>query len=86
MDLKAWRVDKGWTQERLGQELGFPASSRASQAERIENGKIPADADVVAAIEAITQGAVRSDDMHHTRLTWLREKGKARDFVGRATA
>lgn len=81
MTLKEWRIARGWSQGQLGEALGFVVDSRSSQAERIENGKIKADADLVAAIERLTDGSVLASDMHATRLAWLEANGRARDFA-----
>lgn len=81
MQLKDWRVEKGWSQGQLGAALGFGLESQWSQAERIENGKIKVDADLVAAIERLTNGMVTAADMHATRLAWLESSGRAREFT-----
>ena len=80
MELKEWRIAKGWSQGQLGEALGFPAESRASQAERIENGKIKVDADLGEAIGRLTGGAVTPVDMQATRLAWLKAQGRDRAF------
>jgi transcriptional regulator with XRE-family HTH domain len=80
MDLKTWRVGRGWTVKQMGEALGFPVGSTGSQAERIENGKIKADADLIADIKRITDGSVAEADMQATRLAYLERTGKRRSF------
>lgn len=80
MELRDWRIGKGWSQGQLGEALGFPPDSRASQAERIENGKIKVDADLGEAICHLTGGEVTTADLQKTRLDWLKANGRARSF------
>lgn len=80
MQLRDWRIRERLSQAQLGAALGFEAGSQASQVERIENGKIKVDADLIAAIETLTGGAVGAGDMNATRLAWLEANGKARAF------
>lgn len=80
MELKAWRLGKGWSQRRMADAFGIAGANPASQIERIENGKIKAEADLIDAIERVTEGEVTAVDMQATRLAYLREAGKAREF------
>ncbi|MCB1424098.1 MAG: hypothetical protein KDJ69_16875 [Nitratireductor sp.] len=77
MKLDAWRQDMGWTLAQLGAALGFEGRNVGRAAQRVERGEVKADADVVAAIAEVTNGAVTAQDMHETRLDWLNAR-KAR--------
>lgn len=70
MELKAWRKLNQLTVEDLAHALGPSRSARSIS--RAENGENHPDADMVARIQNVTDGAVTAADMHATRLTWLK--------------
>lgn len=80
MELRDWRIAQGLSQQALGVALGITSGNPASFVERVENGKVKADADLAAALSLLTEGAVTPADLHRTRLLWLRASGRARRF------
>jgi len=72
--LRVWREAKGWNTQRLAEELGLDDKSGPGTVWRWETGRSRPDADVIAKIEEVTEGAVTASDMHETRLSFLRAK------------
>ncbi|NMG39838.1 hypothetical protein GRZ55_11340 [Chelativorans sp. ZYF759] len=70
MELRHWRLAAGKSQGECAMSLGLDGGARSFQ--RIETGQNKADADLVERIAALTEGAVAAQDMHATRLDWLR--------------
>jgi predicted transcriptional regulator len=70
MSLKSWRQKQGLTVDALAAALGNIVTPR--NVYRYETGEIAADADMIDRIEFLTSGAVTAQDMHLTRLNWLR--------------
>ncbi|MCG6115072.1 MAG: hypothetical protein MEQ84_07720 [Mesorhizobium sp.] len=71
MKLKAWRLEEGRSQGECASALRLEGGARSFQ--RIETGQNKADADLVERIAAMTAGRVSAEDMHATRLDWLKE-------------
>lgn len=69
MQLRTWRKQQDMSVERLAELLGNRTPRTVL---RLENGENGADADMVARIEVLSDGAVTAQDMHETRLAWLR--------------
>jgi hypothetical protein len=78
MLFKLWRKQKMLSLDQVGKDLGLPGVNVARTVQRIESGEALADADLINAIGVLTDGAVRADDMHASRLEWLRRKGRDR--------
>lgn len=74
LTLKDWREGKGWNTQRLAEELGLDEKAGPGTVWRWETGRSRPDADVIAKIEEITEGAVTAREMHETRLAFLRSK------------
>lgn len=72
MKLECWRRSNGLTLAEVGEALGFASSNPARGLQLIERGERKADANIVAAIELLTEGSVTPRDMHETRLDWLK--------------
>lgn len=72
--LKEWREEKGWSTQRVADELGLDARAGAGTIWRWETGRSRPDADVVAQIVDMTGGEVTADGMHRTRLEFLRSR------------
>jgi hypothetical protein len=56
----------------LGERLGLGQSNPARAAQRIVTGAVKVDADLVMRIAKITGNSVTLDDLHKTRLAWLK--------------
>ncbi|MDF1599689.1 helix-turn-helix transcriptional regulator [Mesorhizobium sp. YIM 152430] len=74
MSLKDWREANGCSTQQLAKELGLDEKSGPGTVWRWETGRSRPDADVIAKITEITSGAVTANDMHETRLAFLRSK------------
>jgi hypothetical protein len=70
MQLRDWRTSNELAQSDCAISLRLEGGARSFQ--RIETGENKADADLVERIIGLTAGAVTADDMHQTRLAWLR--------------
>jgi transcriptional regulator with XRE-family HTH domain len=70
MDIRSWRSQRELTLADCAGRLGLD-SSRTYH--RYETGENRADADMVERIALMTDGSVAAEDMHQTRLAWLRE-------------
>lgn len=82
MSLKQWRAETGTG---LGPVAEF-CNVQISTVSRWENGEILPDADAIDRLGRFTGGLVTADDMHRTRLEWLRANrpDKFTDDGGRA--
>lgn len=71
MNMREWiravGKGRGLTQRRVGGDLGVGESTFS----RLLRGELLADADLIAAAEAYTEGAVTAQDWHEVRLAWL---------------
>lgn len=81
MLLKDWRQAEGWSLARLAEELGILGRSPSETVRRWETGESRPDADTVDLINSATRGAVTANDMHETRLSWLRARPAAHGAV-----
>ena len=81
MDIKTWRTEQKLTLAALAARLQIRGPNPARNLHRVETGENRADADLVAAIERLTEGSVDAAAMNATRLAWLQAKGRARDFA-----
>ncbi|MGY6709741.1 MAG: helix-turn-helix domain-containing protein [Rhizobiaceae bacterium] len=72
MMMKAWRIERGLSVAETARALGIGGVNPGGTLARIEAGSRQPDADMVARIVRLTQGAVTPADMHATRLDWLR--------------
>jgi transcriptional regulator with XRE-family HTH domain len=86
MDLKTWRVENKLTLADLAARLGLTGPNPGRNLQRIEMGENRPDADLIAAIERFTDGAVDAAAMNETRLAWLKSNDKARTFPDRIEA
>jgi transcriptional regulator with XRE-family HTH domain len=68
MELRIWRQQQNLTMAICGQRIGL-RDGRSFQ--RYETGENQPDADMVARIIFVTDGAVTAADMYATRLAWL---------------
>lgn len=71
MDLRKWRTDRKLSQSTCAAALALAGGARSFQ--RIETGENGADADLAERIAAMTGGDVTMSDLHHARLSWLKE-------------
>ena len=81
MDLRFWRHGRGLTLNHLAELLEIRGAHPGATLSRWEIGRARPDANVVERIEIVTEGAVRAQDMHATRLSWLREHGRCRSLA-----
>lgn len=72
MRLKEWRLTQSLT---LLQCARLFECNSARTYQRYEDGMHRTDAPLVERIAELTGGAVTAQDMHETRLEWLRSKG-----------
>lgn len=70
MQLRDWRLTNEKAQGECATALRLDGGARSFQ--RLETGENKADADMIERIRALTEGEVGADDMHQTRLAWLR--------------
>ena len=70
--LVRYRSEKGLSKADAGRSLGYGKANPSRFFERLETGEIPADADMVERIVALTGGTVTAGDMHAIRLAWLK--------------
>jgi hypothetical protein len=70
--LVLYRSQRALSKADAGRALGYLKANPSRFFERLETGEIPADADMVARIVALTEGAVTAGDMHDIRLAWLK--------------
>lgn len=71
MQLRDWRKSSDLTLQACADRMGLAGGGRTFQ--RLERGEVNFDADTVAKIAILTAGAVTAQDMHETRLAWLRD-------------
>lgn len=72
--LKEWREAKGWNTQHLAKELGLDEKAGPGTVWRWETGRSRPDADVIARIEKLSEGEVTANEMHETRLSFLRSR------------
>lgn len=70
MQISDWRHSRNLSLDELAKAVGFAGGARSFH--RVESGQSKADSDLVERIVALTGGAVTAEDMHRTRLAWLR--------------
>lgn len=73
MMLQDWIAREGLTVTAAARRLGIGGVNPGRTLDRIISGERQPDADMVARIELVTDGAVTAQDMHAVRLAWLRE-------------
>ncbi|MEX3008981.1 helix-turn-helix domain-containing protein [Hoeflea sp. TYP-13] len=73
MRLKEWRLTQKLTLADCAAALGC---NGARTYQRYEDGMHRTDALFVEAIVELTDGAVTAQDMHETRLEWLKANGR----------
>ncbi len=73
MILEDFRTNEGLTYEALATLIGV---SSARQAQKYAAGEAMPRAEIVERIRLVTNGAVSPNDLHETRIEWLRSKGK----------
>ena len=73
MDMKSWRKEKSVTLAQLAQLCGMNGVNPGRDLHRYESGSRQAPAHVVERVRIATNGSVTAQDMHETRLAWLRE-------------
>ncbi len=76
MNLKTWRCAQTMTLTAAAGEIGISGANPARTLQRFEEGSQRPDAPLVEAIAKLTDGAVTAQDMHETRLDWLRANGR----------
>lgn len=67
--LREWLGETQTTLSVIAEACGLTVSTVS----RLADGKLPADADTVETISRLTGRAVTAQDMHETRLAWLRD-------------
>lgn len=72
MQMKAWRIERGWSVAETARALGILGINPGATLARIEAGSRQPDADMIERIRILTEGAVTPADMHDTRLAWLK--------------
>lgn len=72
MKLRDWRHSRNLSLAELGRMLGLGGVNPARAVQRIETGEQGFDADLAERIAIASQYAVRPQDLHETRLEWLR--------------
>lgn len=72
MKLRDWRIQNNKSQRGCSEALGLAGGARSFQ--RIETGETGVDADMAMRIISLTNGAVSLQDMHETRLDWIRRE------------
>lgn len=68
IDLEQYRIEKGWSYERLASELGL---TQRRHARRWALGETWPDADRLAKIFRVTANVVTLQAMYERRLVWL---------------
>ena len=76
--LRRYRRGRGGTLGEFAEHFGVSKTTVA----RWETGEMLPDADVIARIEDLTEGAVTAADMHRTRLGWLKANRPERFAAG----
>jgi len=83
MKLHDFLSGKSLSVDQFAEQLGGVS---ASGLRKWLTGERQPDADVVARIAAFTGGAVTADDMHQTRLAWLRANRPEKFHAGTEAA
>ncbi len=72
MRLSEWRKSKSISTSELARQLGLNGERDSGNVWNWETGRARPDADIVEAIDRLTEGAVSAADMHAVRLDWLK--------------
>lgn len=72
MNIRDWRIDARVSQRELALRLGISGANPARTLQRYESGESQMSSVMVDRLEAVTKSAVTAQDMHETRLEWLR--------------
>lgn len=72
MNFRTWLKDNHVTLAQAATRLRVRGRGPATTVKRWADGAVRADADTVERIVRMTEGAVTAQDMHKTRLDWLR--------------
>ena len=75
--LGTWREQQGFTLKQAGEHFGFGGRNPARTYQRIESGETAADAITAERVVRLTGGVVTVQDLHETRLAWLRARGRS---------
>jgi transcriptional regulator with XRE-family HTH domain len=74
MQVIRWRKSNKLSLSQMAERLGIGGRNPSRTYQRYETGENRPDADTVQKIIEMTAGAVTAQDMHETRLAWLRER------------
>jgi len=72
MNIRDWRIDAKVSQRELAIRLGISGANPARTLQRYESGESQMSSVMVDRLELISGAAVTAQDMHETRLEWLR--------------
>ncbi len=76
MQPKHWREQAKISLGEIARRLGVEGKNPARTYHRYETGERAAPAGIVERFREVSNGAVRAEDWHETRLGWLRQSGR----------